>query len=157
MNTKIKLTQFASLFLLMLVTGVFWGTWFTLTRSLENFQIEEFIHIGKVIIAKVAVPMGIIMPTCITFMIVSLWLYPAKKSIGFYFSFAALILVIVTLLVTLLVLVPIDNQIKLWTAATAPSNWGDLQMRRKAFHTIRTLTSLASFGCLTVSMIWQTK
>ena len=40
----------------MLITGVFWGTWFTLTRSIESFSSEEFVHIGKVIIANVAVP-----------------------------------------------------------------------------------------------------
>jgi len=44
-----KIIIFCSLFLLMLITGVFWGTWFTLTRSIESFPAEEFIHIGKVI------------------------------------------------------------------------------------------------------------
>ncbi len=36
---KSKLVHFIALFLLMLVTGVFWGTWFTLTRSIEAFSL----------------------------------------------------------------------------------------------------------------------
>src|SRR4051794_20714651 len=99
-----------SIFLLMLVTGVFWGTWFTLTRSIESFSDTEFIHIGKVIIDNVAIPMSIIMPSCILCMFLSLWFYPHKNSYRFYFIVLAFILIVVTLLITLLVLVPIDNQ-----------------------------------------------
>jgi hypothetical protein len=71
----IKPVFFVALVLLMLVTGVFWGTWFTLTRSLETFSPAEFLHIGQTIISNVAVPMRIIMPLCIVLMIFSAWLY----------------------------------------------------------------------------------
>src|SRR4051812_49033954 len=97
---KLKAVQFISLFLLMLVTGVFWGTWFSLSRSMEIFSAEEFIHIGKTIIANLAMPMRIIMPTCILFMLVTLWFYPQKKPVGFYFSITALLLIIIALLIT---------------------------------------------------------
>jgi len=143
-----KLTNFAAIFLLALVTGVFWGTWFTLTRSIETFSAAEFIHIGKTIIANVAWPMRIIMPLCIVFMILSTWLYPQKKSGGFYFSATACVLIIVVLLITLLVEVPIDNQIKTWTASTVPSGWEAIRERWQFFHTARTFVSLASFGSL---------
>ena len=49
---KLKAIQFMALLLLMLVTGVFWGTWFSLSRSMEVFSAAEFIHIGKTIIEK---------------------------------------------------------------------------------------------------------
>jgi len=100
---KVKLIQFTASFLLMLVTGVFWGTWFTLTRYIENFSAAEFIHIGKIIIANVAVPMSIIMPACILLMILSLWFYYPKNTLGFYINIAALLLIIITLLITLLI------------------------------------------------------
>jgi hypothetical protein len=57
-----RVVQFTGLMLVALVTGVFWGTWFTLTRSLETFGPGEFLHIGQTIIANVAVPMRILMP-----------------------------------------------------------------------------------------------
>src|SRR5437868_5778532 len=147
MPMKLKIVQFLTLFLLLLVAGVFWGTWFTLTRSLETFSGEEFIHIGKTIISNVAVPMSIIMPLCILFMILSLWFYPQKKSAGFYLSAIAFILLIATLLITVLIEVPIDNEIKKWTAATILSNWESIRDHWDVFHSIRTFTSLASFGC----------
>src|SRR5215831_16492836 len=52
-------SEFFALMLSALVMGVFWGTWFTLTRSIHDFSAEEFIHIGKTIIANVAVQIGI--------------------------------------------------------------------------------------------------
>src|SRR5690349_3434077 len=126
---KLKAVQFIALFLLMLVTGVFWGTWFSLSRSMEVFSSDEFIHIGKTIIQNLAVPMRIIMPACILFMLISLWIEPDKKSAGFYFVIAAFALIIAALLITLWVEVPIDNQIKQWTATTAPADWQDIRER----------------------------
>ena len=150
---KVKIIHFISLFLLLLVTGVFWGTWFTLTRSLDEFSTAEFIHIGKVIIANVAVPMSIIMPLCILFMFLSMLFYSEKKSSGFYLNVIALALIIITLLVTLLILVPIDNQIKQWAATVIPANWEYLRTRWDFYHTVRTFTSLASFACFALSII----
>ena len=143
---KHKFIYFGSLFLLMLITGVFWGTWFTLTRSIENFSSEEFIHIGKVIIANVALPMSIIMPFGILLMLLSLWFYDKKKSTGFYSGLLSFVLLIVTLLITLIVLVPIDNEIKEWTSTNLPKDWGNMRNKWKTFHAIRTFTSLASFA-----------
>jgi len=148
---RIRILYFISLFLLMLVTGVFWGTWFTLTRSIEDFSPEEFIHIGKVIIKNVAVPMSILMPLTILCMLISLWFYPQKKSYRFYLNIVALVLTIATLLVTLLILVPIDNQVKTWTAANLPPGFGNIRDRWQFFHAVRTFTSLASFGFFTLS------
>jgi uncharacterized membrane protein len=150
---KLKIIQFVALFLLMLVTGVFWGTWFSLSRSIESFSAAEFIHIGKVIIENLAFPMKIIMPACIVFMIIATWIYPHKKSAGFYLSVVALILIIITLYITVGIEVPIDNQIKQWTASTVPLNWETIRIRWQFFHTLRTVTSLASFACFTSSVL----
>ena len=136
----------------MLVTGVFWGTWFTLTRSLESFSTEEFIHIGKVIIANVAIPMRILMPGCILFMLLSLWVYPQKRSPRFYLNIIAFIFILSTLLITLIVLVPIDNHINLWTVSTVPSNFQEVRERWEYYHSIRTFTSLLSFVFFAASM-----
>lgn len=150
---KIKLINFIALFLIMLVTGVFWGTWFTLTRSLSNFSAAEFIHIGKVIIDNVAVPMSIIMPLCILSMIISIWSYIDKKAPGFYLSIAALLLMILVLVITLSILVPIDNDIAEWTTLSIPSDWEDIRGRWEYFHSIRTYCSVASFACFALAVI----
>ena len=150
---KARLILFVTLFLLMLVTGVFWGTWFTLTRSIRAFSPAEFIHIGQVIIANVAAPMRIIFPACLFFMLLSLVAYPEKKTIGFYWGVAALVLLAATLVITLTILVPIDNEIREWTAATAPPNWDSLRNRWDQFHTVRTFTALGSFACYALAIL----
>ena len=138
-----------------LVTGVFWGTWFTLTRSIEDFSAAEFIHIGKTIIENLAMPMRIIMPSCVVLVILSAWIYPDKKSAGFSFSVAACLLIVITLLVTLLIEVPIDHQIKTWTASSLPSDWQSIRDRWQFFHTVRTFTSLASFASLALAVVFK--
>jgi uncharacterized membrane protein len=150
---KLKSIYFIALFLLMLVTGVFWGTWFSLSRSMEVFSAAEFIHIGKTIIRNLAVPMRIILPSCILFMILSAWFYPDKRTSGFYFCVTSIVLIVIALLITLLIEVPIDNQIATWTAETAPTGWQTIRDRWEFFHAARTFISLASFGFLLLSLI----
>jgi hypothetical protein len=149
---KARLLLFFAMFLLMLISGVFWGTWFTLTRSIESFSPEEFIHIGKVIISNVALPMRIIMPAGILLMLLSIWFYRSKKT-GFYFGLVSLVLIILVLLITLIVLVPIDNEIKTWTASTMPDNWEIIRDKWKTFHAMRTFISLTSFACFLIFIL----
>lgn len=144
---KRKLIYLIALFLLMLVSGVFWGTWFALTRSLDAFSSGEFIHIGKVIINNVGIWMRILMPLCIIMMTLSLWFYRYKRSTGFYLGLASLFLIIISLLITLIFMVPVDRQILLWTNATVPPQWEYIRDQWKIFHALRTLSTLASFGC----------
>lgn len=148
-----KVIYAGSLFLLMLITGVFWGTWFTLTRSIESFSAAEFIHIGKVIISNVAVPMRIIMPSGILLMLASLWISEQKKTKGFYLGLIALLLLIATLLITVFILVPIDNDIKNWTAITVPQDFETIRLTWKKFHAIRTFLCLASFVCFSLFIV----
>jgi hypothetical protein len=60
-------------------------------------------------------------------------------------------------LITLLVEVPIDNQIKTWTAESVPNDWLALRDRWQLFHTARTFTSLASFASFALAIILPTR
>ena len=84
------------LILVMLVTGVFWGTWFTLTRSLDQFPPDNFIRIGKTIIANVAWPMRILMPLTLVMLLWLSWTSRQQRPI-FYFFLGSLILMVITL------------------------------------------------------------
>jgi uncharacterized membrane protein len=156
-TTTWKVTTFAGLFLLALVTGVFWGTWFTLTRSIETFSAGEFIHIGQTIIRNVAWPMRILMPACILLMITSVSLIPKKDSTGLYLGIFACSLIVAALLITLLVEVPIDNQIRTWTPETIPADWTTMRARWQVFHTARTFLSLASLASLILAVLSSTQ
>src|SRR5438552_7596631 len=49
------------------------------------------------------------------------------------------LLLTVSMVTTLLVNVPIDNQIKVWTLNSMPSDWSQIRDHWETFHTIRTL------------------
>jgi hypothetical protein len=44
---KLKIAQFLTTMLFALVMGVFWGTWFTLSRSIDGFQPQTCSDDGK--------------------------------------------------------------------------------------------------------------
>ncbi len=153
---KLKVVQYMALFMLVLVTGVFWGTWFALSRSIDSFSYSEFIHIGKVIIENLAVPMRIIMPSCILFMILSIPFYTKKKkSMGFYLIVFAAILILVVLYITLAIEVPMDNEIKQWTPLAAPPDWQAIRTKWEFFHGMRTILSLLSFACFSAALQFE--
>ena len=154
---KLKATEFFALLLIALVTGVFWGTWFTLTRSLQNFSSSEFIHIGKTIITNVAIPMRIIMPATLIVMLLALWQSFRVDRPAFYLYAVSFLLMIITFIITVSVEVPIDNQIKTWTENSVPDNWQNLRQTWDKFHTIRTFSSIASLTFFSLGILKRIK
>jgi len=149
----ITIIDFFALFLLMLVTGVFWGPWFALSRSLSIFKAEEFIKIAKTMSANLGLPMRFLLPSCIIVMLLAVAVYPHKYTLGFYAGIAAVLFIIVSLIITIAVEVPIVKSIEQWTIATMPPNWASIRIRWVKFHVFRTMASLASFACLVVAIL----
>lgn len=145
---KFRIAQFLTHIFFVLVVGVFWGTWFSLSRSIADFTPGAFLEIGKVIIHNLAGPMRILMPGAVLLSIVTLVLFPDKKSFAFYFTLVGAILMVVSMIITLSVNVPIDNRIKLWTLDSIPSDWGRIRDHWERFHTLRTFVSLAGLASL---------
>jgi len=154
---KLKAVEFIGLILASLVMGVFWGTWFTLTRSIHNFSAAEFIHIGKTIINNVAIPMSIIMPATLLFMLIAILLSRRVNRYSFYLYSISFLLMVIALIITVAVEVPIDNQIKTWTETSVPGNWESLRQTWDSFHTIRTFTSIASVCFFAWGIMRRTK
>ena len=154
---KLRAVEFAALILSALVMGVFWGTWFTLTRSLDNFSAAEFIHIGKTIISNAAIPMSILMPVTLLLMLFAILLVRRENKFSFYSYSISFLLMVVTLIITVAVEVPIDNKIKTWTEATVSANWGSLRERWNEFHSTRTFTSIASVFLFALGMTRRMK
>jgi uncharacterized membrane protein len=138
-----KALQLITGLLLVFVFGVFWGTWFSLSRTMYELPAEMFIVIGKEIMQNVAVPMSIIMPAsilCLLILLVNSW---KTKTVYFYCILTALMLFVIALIITVGIEVPIDNQIRTWTVATKPFNWQSIRERWEFYHTVRTFASLA--------------
>ncbi|HEY8928153.1 MAG TPA: DUF1772 domain-containing protein [Mucilaginibacter sp.] len=149
------IAYFTALLLLMLVTGVFWGPWFALSRSMKVFSAAEFMHIAKTLAENLAKPMRIMLPLTIVFMVIVVWLYPPNNSIGFYLSTVGLILIFIALLVTIIVEVPIVKQIIQWTDATIPGHWPAVRDKWVKFHLIRVLASITSFAAFLASILFK--
>jgi len=149
---KKLILYFISLVLVMLVTGVFWGTWFTLTKSIDAFPPDNFIRIGKTIISNVAVPMSILMPATL---LILLWIcvMSRKTRPSFFFFVCSFLLMVLTTVITVGVEVPIDNQINTWTAETVPVDWTMIRARWAEYHMIRTFTSIFGFASLTAGIL----
>ena len=150
---QIQILQFIALFLLLLVTGVFWGPWLALHRSIHIFTKEEFIKITKVLAANLGPPMKILMPSCIVFMLLSVLLFPNKSSLEFYLMILSFCCILVTLVVTMTTELPIVNKIKLWTIETAPADWEAIRDRWVKFHALRVFPALISFGIFLLAVL----
>src|ERR1700737_1698052 len=62
---NMRIAQFINIFLFALVSGVLWGTWFSLSRSIAAISPAAFLEIGRTIIRNLAWPMRILMPASI--------------------------------------------------------------------------------------------
>jgi len=151
-----KIIELVTGMLLVLVMGVFWGTWFSLSRTMNGLSPEIFITIGKEIMQNVAVTMRVIMPASIVGLAILLVWSWKTKSVYFYCLAVALVLFIIALIITLTVEVPIDNQIRTWTATTIPAGWENIRDRWERYHTMRTFASLACILFFLAGLISKT-
>lgn len=150
----LKIWELISIFLSALVTGVFWGPWVGLSRSIKTFEAEVFLAIGHRMIRNLAPIMPLLMPAAILSIVPVLVISFHGRPLAFYFTLAGFALLSAALLVTLIVEVPIDDQIKKWTVATLPDHWHDLRDRWETFHVIRTVACLAGLFLLLIGAIF---
>ncbi len=150
---QLRVAQFLTIMLFALVVGVFWGTWFSLSRSIATITPETFLEVGKAIISNLAVPMRALMPGAILSALITLMLVPDKTSVAFYGTLIGAILMIGTLGITLAVNVPIDNQIRAWTVNSLPSNWREMRKHWETYHAIRTFVSIAGLASILIGTL----
>ena len=153
---KLRLAQCSTIISFALVMGVFWGTWFALSRTIEGFRPQTFLDIGQTAIRNLAVPMRILMPLSLLSGLLLLVLLP-KRSPAFTFAAAGFLLMVCALTITLAVEVPIDNLIKGWTVATMPSDWQQLRDRWEFYHSLRTFGSIGALSLVTISSLIDRK
>jgi uncharacterized membrane protein len=125
-----------------------------LSRSMKTFAPEVFLAIVDRMNSNMAPVMTVLMPGTMLSIIPVLLLSYHERSMVFYLSAAALLLFLVALLVTVVVEVPIVQQIVTWTPSTLPENWRQLRDRWMRFHVIRVIAGVASLIFLVVAAIF---
>jgi uncharacterized membrane protein len=149
---KIRAAQATTIVLFSLVMGVFWGTWFSLSRTMDQLSGETFVAVGHQMIQNLGLPMAILLPLALLVALVTLALLrQGRQTVAFWWLAAGFLLMVAALVITLAVEVPIDNQIQDWTAATLPADWRSIQSRWELWHTIRTFSSIAAVIAATIS------
>ena len=149
---KVRVAQAITIVLFALVMGVFWGTWFSLSRTMGRLSPETFLAVGHEMIRNLGVPMAILLPLALLSALVTLALQRSGgRTAAFWWMAAGFLLMVAALVITLAVEVPIDNQIETWTAATLPGDWRSIQTRWELGHTIRTFLSIAAVVAATIS------
>jgi uncharacterized membrane protein len=138
-----------------LVVGVFWGTWFSLSRSIESISPATFLEVGHTMIGNLGGPMAVLMPAALLSAVpVLLGFYRRQRRTAFFLMLVGVGLLIAALVMTLTVNVPIDRAIDRWTVDTLPPDWATRRDRWQTYHTSRTLASLVGFGCALAASLW---
>jgi uncharacterized membrane protein len=145
----VKLAHFINIMLYALVTGVMWGTWLALGRTMTQYDATVFLADGQHMIDNLASIMPILMiSTAVVGLVVVVALFRRRSASAAWLALIGLLLLAAVIAVTLAVNVPIDNQIKTWTADTLPSDWQAIRSRWAEFHTLRTFLSLAGLAAV---------
>jgi uncharacterized membrane protein len=149
---RTRTAQATTIVLFALVMGVFWGTWFSLSRTMDQLSAETFLAVGHEMIRNLGGPMAVLLPLSLLSALVTLaLLWPHWDAAAFWWMAAGFLLMVAALVITLAVEVPIDNQIETWTGATLPGDWRSIQSRWELWHTVRTFLSIAALVAATIS------
>ena len=152
----LRLALFVHVLLFALVVGVFWGTWFSLSRSMRSITASTFLEVGHTMIANLGGPMALLMPAALLSAAPVLFmLYRRHQRGSFFLALAGAVLLVAALVITLSVNVPIDGAIARWTIDALPADWTDMRDRWETFHAARTFISLAGFGCALAAALWS--
>jgi uncharacterized membrane protein len=144
-ESLLKLAQFVSVMLYVLVAGVMWGTWLSLARTMTKYDAATFLADGQHMINNLAIVMAVLMISAVVVgLIVVVLLFRARSTVAAWLALAGLLLMIGVLVITLAVEVPIDNLIARWTEATLPADWSEIRARWATFHAVRTFLSLGA-------------
>ena len=149
---RTRVAQATTIVLFALVMGVFWGTWFSLSRTMDQLSGETFVAVGHQMIDNLGLPMAILLPLSLLSAVITIaLLWRGLLTAAFWWLLAGFALMVAALVITLAVEVPIDNQIQSWTVASLPADWRSIQARWELWHTIRTFASIAALVAATIS------
>jgi hypothetical protein len=150
----LKTCELLNIILSALVTGVFWGPWVGLTRSIATFDPPAFLAIGYRLNVNLAPLMSVLMPLALASAVPTLVLSYDTLPATFALTLAAVGLFVLALIVTVAIEVPIAVQIKSWSASSLPDDWRRLRDRWASVHRIRVVSGIAGLALLAAGAIY---
>lgn len=150
----LKLFELINIVPLLLVSGMYWGPWLALTRSIATFEPDVFLAIVHRLNRNMEPLMTALLPIALLSTLPVLVLSYGHQPGTFWLTLTGFLLFVVTLLVTALVEVPIVKQIVTWTPSTLPDNWQRLRDRWSTFHYARIVPSLVGLVLILIGAIF---
>jgi uncharacterized membrane protein len=150
----LKVCEVVSATLLAFVGGMYWGPWLALTRSMATFDADEFLAVLGRLIRNMAPAMTLLLPLSLLSTMPVLVLSFGGHRETFVLSLAALLLFVLTLVVTMVVEVPIVKTLDVESVPALPDNWEALRDRWGAFHLLRIVPATAGLVLLLVGAIF---
>ncbi len=81
------------------------------------------------------------------------WAVTGRHDAGVGLVVVAAALLVVSVLISVLVLVPINNRSKTWTPETRPADWKQQQNRWDSLHYLRVAVIVAAFALLVTALV----
>lgn len=150
----ISTAELLNILLSALVTGVFFGPWVGLTRSIAAFPPPAFLAIGHRLNLNLGPLMTVLMPIALLSAAPTLILSFGSRPATFALTVAGLALYVVALLVTVVIEVPIANRIKSWSEPTLPADWQRQRDRWANVHIVRVASGIAGLGLLVAGAVY---
>ena len=150
----LKAAELLNIILSALVTGVFWGPWVGLTRSIATFEQSAFLAIGYRLNVNLAPLMSVLMPVALLSAGPTLVLTVGRHPVTFTLTLIGAVLFLVALIVTVAVEVPIAVQVKSWSSSPMPDNWRQLRDRWAAVHLVRVAAGITGLAALAAAAIY---
>ena len=148
-----RATQFAAVFLQVLVVGAFWGSWIGLSRFMDTLTPATFVEVGHVMMEGYGPIMSVLMPVTLLATLVAGALTYTRNRLAGLLVLVGFVCVAVATATTLLVNVPIDEMMAGWTASTLPADWMQIRDRWEAYHTARTFVTLGGLAATLVGSL----
>jgi hypothetical protein len=152
----LRLLDILNITLAALVSGIFWGPWLALTRSIRTFTPDVFLAVVHRLDANLGGIMTVLYPILLASFVPVLVLDVVRGCrASLVLGLVALALFVLALVVTLAIEVPIVAQIRGWTPHTMPANWQALRDRWVSFHLLRVIPGIAGVALLVAGALWQ--
>jgi uncharacterized membrane protein len=146
--------ELLNILLSALVTGVFFGPWVGLTRSIATFGPQAFLAIGHRLNLNIGPLMTVLMPLALFSAVPTLILSFGARPATFTLTLAGLALYVVALLVTMIIEVPIAQRIRSWSEPTLPADWQRQRDRWASVHIVRVVSGIVGLALLVAGAVY---
>jgi uncharacterized membrane protein len=148
----LAIVDLASILLVALVFGVYWGPWIALTRTLGDFAPGPFLAIVHRLDRKLGTLMTVLLPLALA-SIIAVAALAFTVPLAFWLTVAAFVCLVFTLVVTVAIEVPIVTRIRSWTIDTMPADWEAQRDRWLSFHLARVIPGAVALLLLSAGAI----